>query len=166
MARKNSGKATKAVAAQVKPVANNTSAAASRGVRKARDWAAPQVERTGQVIQGTVAPAASRGVRKARAWAAPQVERTGQVIQDTVAPKVADALAASARRIDPGKPQRRRWRILAGIAALLAAAAGAIAATQRNRTSPTATTAADEEEPTPAAEQASADGAKNPARTS
>jgi hypothetical protein len=160
MARKNSGKATKAVAAQVKPVANNTSAAASRGLRKARDWAAPQVERTGQVIQDTVAPAASRGVRKARAWAAPQVERTGQVIQDTVAPKVADALAASARRIDPGKPRRGRWRMLAGISALLAAAAAAAAAALRNRSATSDTTPADEEEQTPTAEQAKADAGR------
>ena len=46
-----------AVATQVKPVASNTAAAASRGLQKARAWAAPQVERTGQVIQVTVAPA-------------------------------------------------------------------------------------------------------------
>jgi hypothetical protein len=161
MARtKNSGTATRAVAAQVKPVANNTSAAASRGLRKARDWAGPQVERTGQVIQDAVAPAASRGVRKARAWTAPRVERTGQVIQDTVAPKVADALAASARRIDPGKPGRRRWPMVAGIAALLAAAAAAAAAALRNRTATSATTRPDEEEPTPLAEQAKADAAR------
>ena len=162
MARtKNSGKAAKAVAAQVKPVANNTSAAASRGLRKARDWAAPQVERTGQVIQGSVAPAASRGVRKARAWTAPRVERTGQVIQDTVAPKVADALAASARRIDPAKPRRGRWRMLAGISALLAAAAAAAAAAMRKRTASSATTRAEEEEPAPPlAEQAKADAGR------
>ena len=96
----------KPVAAQVKPLANDTKAAASRGLRKARAWAAPQVERTGQVIQDSVAPAARRGVRKARAWAAPQVDRTGQVIQDTVAPKVAAALHSSAQRLDPDKPKR------------------------------------------------------------
>ena len=76
---------------------------------------------------------------KARAWAAPQVERTGQVIQDTVAPKVAEALTASARRIDPEEPKRGRWRMLAGLAALLAAAGVAVAA-WRNRTAPSTTT--------------------------
>jgi hypothetical protein len=154
---------TQAVVAQVKPVANNTAAAASRGLVKARAWAAPQVERTGQVLQESIAPATRRGVLKARAWAAPQVERTGQVIQDTVAPKVADALSASARRIDPDKPGRRRWPMLAGIAALLAAAAGVIAAAQRNRrTSPSDPAPAGEEEPAPVAEQAKADAAHTP----
>ena len=131
MARtKNNGKVTEAVAAQVKPVANNTAAAASRGLYKAR------------------------------AWAAPQVERTGQVIQDTVAPKVADALAASARRIDPGQSRRRRWPMLAGIAALLAAAAGAIVAAQRNRASASAPAAADEDVPVPLNEEAKPDAAR------
>src|SRR5579859_6975086 len=85
---------------------------------------------------------ASRSLRKARAWAAPQVERTGQVLQDTVAPKVAAALAESARRLDPEKPKRGRWRKLVGISAL-AAAAAAIAAALRNR----AATTAGEDEP-------------------
>lgn len=88
----------KPVAAQVKPLANDTKAAASRGLRKAR------------------------------AWAAPQVDRTGQVLQDTVAPKVAAALHSSARRLDPDKPRRRNWRKAAGISALLAAAAAIAAA--------------------------------------
>jgi len=151
---------TKSVAAQVKPVADNTAAAASRGLHKARAWAAPQVERTGQVLQESIAPATRRGVIKARAWAAPQVERTGQVIQDTVAPKVADALAASARRIDPGQSRRRRWPMLAGIAALLAAAAGAIVAAQRKRASASAPAAADEDVPVPLNEEAKADAAR------
>ena len=102
----------KPVAAQVKPLANGTKAATGRGLRKAQAWAAPQVERTGQVIQESVAPAARRGLRRARVWAAPQVDRTGQVIQDTVAPKVAAALHASAQRLDPGKPSAipgARW---------------------------------------------------------
>ena len=163
MARtQNNGKVTEAVAAQVKPVANNTAAAASRGLNKARAWAAPQVERTGQVLQESIAPATRRGVIKARAWAAPQVERTGQVIQDTVAPKVADALAASARRIDPGPSRRRRWPMLAGIAALLAAAAAAIVAAQRNRASASAPAAADEDVPVPLNEEAKADAARTP----
>ena len=149
----------KPVAIQVKPLANDTKAAASRALRKARSWAAPQVERTGQVIQVTVVPAASRGVWKARAWAAPQVDRTGQVLQDTVAPKVAAALHSSAQRLDPDKPKRLGWRMAAGIAALLAAA-GAIVAVLRNRAAPSAPTAADEDESVPLAEQAKADAAR------
>jgi hypothetical protein len=113
-------------------------------------------------MQESVAPATRRGVLKARAWAAPQVERTGQVIQDTVAPKVADALTASARRIDPGKPNRGRWRMLAGLAALLAAAGVAVAAWRKSTAPSTTTTPADEDVPVPLNEEAKAD----PARTS
>jgi hypothetical protein len=144
-----------------------TKEAASRGLRKARTWAGPQVERGGQVIQDTVAPAASRGVRKARAWAAPQVERTGRVIQDTVAPKVAGALQSSARRLDPGRPHRRGWRKAAvAISALLAAAASAAAAGLRKRRG-SSTPAG--EDAAPATGEAEASGnaeAKKPARTS
>src|SRR6266849_2233731 len=131
-----------------------TKEAANRGLSKARTWAAPQVERTGQVIQGTVAPAASRGLRKARAWAAPQVERTGHVIQDTVAPKVAAALQSSARRIDPGPPPRRGWgKAAAGISVLLAAAAGVIVGALRKRS---ASSAPAGEDAAPAAGEAEA----------
>jgi hypothetical protein len=141
--------------------------AASRGMRKARAWAAPQVERTGQVIQDTVAPAASRGVRRVRAWAAPQVERTGHVIQDTVAPKVAATLQSSARRLDPGKPKRGGWRKpAAAISVLLAAAASAAAAALRKRSG--SSTPADEDAE-PATDEAKASGnakAKKPASTS
>jgi hypothetical protein len=175
---KNNAKATKAVARRAwlrarqtakdaKPLAGDTTAATGRGLRKAKAWARPQVQRTGQVLQDTVAPAASRGVRKARAWAAPQVERTGQVLQDTVAPKVAAALAESARRLDPEKPKRGRWRKLVGISAL-AAAAAAIAAALRNRAATSAATATGTDEPMPAepAQPVGNGAAKKPARTS
>jgi len=158
MARTKNG--TEAVAAQVKPVVNSTAAAASRGLHKARVWAEPQVERAGQVMQESVVPATRRGVREARAWAAPQVERTGQVIQDTVAPKVAEALTASAHWIDPGKPGRRRWPLLAGIAALLAAAGVAVAAWRKSTAPSTTTTPADEDVPVPLNEEAKADAAR------
>jgi hypothetical protein len=95
---RQTAQAAKPVAAQVKPLANETKAAASRGLHRAR------------------------------AWAAPQVDRTGQVLQDTVAPKVAAALHSSAQRLDPAKPKRRSWRKAAGITALLAAAGATVAA--------------------------------------
>ena len=73
--------------------------------------------------------AAGRGVLRARAWAAPQVERTGQVLQDTVAPRVAGALHTSAQRLDPGEPPHRGWRKgTAAISIVLAAAATTVAA--------------------------------------
>lgn len=71
--------------------------------------------------------AARRGVRRTRVWAAPQVERTGQVLQDSVAPKVSALLSSAAQRIDPAKPQRSRWRKTAGIAGLTAAASAVAA---------------------------------------
>lgn len=96
---RQAAEAAKPVAAQVKPLANDAKEAASRGVIAARTWAAPQVE------------------------------RTGQVLQDTVAPKVADALHASAQKLDPGQPPHHGWRKgAAAISILLAAAAAAVAA--------------------------------------
>src|SRR5258708_2697388 len=82
----------KPVAAQLKPLARSTGAAARRRVHKTR------------------------------AWAAPQVEHAGQVLQDSVAPRVSALLSAAARRLEPAKPPRRRWRKLAGVAVLPAAA--------------------------------------------
>jgi len=76
-----------------------------------------------------------------RAWAAPQVERTGQVLQDSVAPKVSAWLSTAARRLEPAKPPRSRWRKLAGFS-VLAAAAGAAAALVRNRKKPDSATPA------------------------
>ncbi|HUD39440.1 MAG TPA: hypothetical protein VMR14_21265 [Streptosporangiaceae bacterium] len=77
--------------------------------------------------------AARRNLHKTRAWAAPQVERTGQALQDTVAPKVASALASAAQRIDPAQPKHGKWRLPVGIAAAIAAAASAAAAVIRGR---------------------------------
>ena len=80
--------------------------------------------------------AARRGLFRTRTWAAPQIERTGQVLQDNVAPKVADMLSSAAHRIEPDKPRRRRWWMLPGLAVLLAAAASAAAAALRKRNAP------------------------------
>jgi hypothetical protein len=77
--------------------------------------------------------AARRQIFRTRAWAAPQVERTGKVLQDTVAPKVHSVLSSAAERIDPAKPRGGRWRKPAGITAAVTAAASAAAAVFRNR---------------------------------
>ena len=120
----------KPVVAQVKPLANDTKAAASRGLRRARSWAAPQVE------------------------------RTGQVLQDTVAPKVAAALHSSAQRIDPEKPKRNGWRMAAGISVALALAAAVVAGLRKRMTPTATTPAEEEEPAPPLAEQAKADAAR------
>jgi hypothetical protein len=74
--------------------------------------------------------AAKRQADRTRAWAAPQVERAGQVVQDRLAPKASSLLSAAARRLEPEKPQRSRWRMV-GISAA-AAAASALAAAARS----------------------------------
>jgi hypothetical protein len=107
----------KPVVAQVKPLANDTKAAASRGLLKARSWAAPQVD------------------------------RTGQVLQDTVAPKVAAALHSSAQRLDPDKPKRNGWRMALGISALIALAAAVAAGLRKRTASTTAPTEEEEPAP-------------------
>jgi hypothetical protein len=77
--------------------------------------------------------AAQRGLNAGRSWAAPRVERTGHMLQDSVAPKVADMLSSAARRIEPEKPRSRRWWTLPGILVLVAAGASAAAAALRKR---------------------------------
>jgi hypothetical protein len=77
--------------------------------------------------------AARRRVYRARAWAAPQVERTGEVLQDSVAPKVSALLSSAAERLEPAKPRRRRWRKLVGISMLVATASAAAAVARNRR---------------------------------
>ena len=119
MAASGAGRRVRRVAAQVQPAAAQMK---------------PFAQRAGA--------AAKRRVRRTRAWAAPRVERSGQVLQDSVAPTVSAWLSTAARRLEPAKLRRPRWRKLAGFS-VLAAAAGAGAALVRNRKKPdSATTAA------------------------
>src|SRR5450755_4978791 len=96
----------KPVAAQVKPVAKSAGAATRRGVHRTR------------------------------VWAAPQLERSGQVLEDTVAPKVSAVLSAAAQRIEPVKARRPRWPKVVGLSILAAASAAAAAAILRRRAQP------------------------------
>ncbi len=100
--------------------------------RKAADHIKPMAAQVKPLAKHT-GEAARRQWFRTRAWAAPQVERTGKVLQDTVAPKVSDMLSSAAERIDPAKPKRGRWRLPVGIAAALAAAASGAAAFLRKR---------------------------------
>jgi hypothetical protein len=120
----------KPVAAQLKPLARSTGAAARRRVHKTRAWAAPQVERTGQVLQGSVAP------------------------------KVSALLSSAAQRLEPAKPPRRRWRKLAGISMLTAAAGAIAAVVRNRRKPEVTTSAAeaDADDVTPAAEMRDGQG--------
>jgi hypothetical protein len=109
--------------ARTKTDSNVTTAATRQIWQRAR-----QTAQDAKPLASDTKAAASRGLRKARSWAAPQVDRTGQVLQDTIAPKVAAALHSSAQRLNPDKAKRNGWRVAAGISALLALAGGAAAA--------------------------------------
>jgi hypothetical protein len=93
-------------------------------------------------LAGSTGEAAKRGVHRTRAWAAPRVEHTGQVLEGSVAPKVSALLSSVAQLLEPSKPpRRRRWRTPIAIAAVTAAAAaGAAAAIVYNRRKPGSTT--------------------------
>ena len=113
-------------------------AGAGRRARRAAAQVKPVAVHIKPLAQSTAA-AAIRRVRTTRAWAAPRVERTGLVLQHSVAPKVSAWLSLAARRLEPAKPRRARWRKLASVA-VLTAAAGAAAAFARNRTKPDSVT--------------------------
>jgi hypothetical protein len=74
------------------------------------------------------AAAARHQADRTRAWAAPHVDRAGQVVEGTVAPKVSSLLSAAARRLEPDKPRSRRWRKVVGASAATAAAGAFAAA--------------------------------------
>ena len=136
MAATGAGRRARQVAAQVKP-------------------AAAQIK---PLAQSTGA-AAIRGVRTTRAWAAPRVERTGMVLQHTVAPKVSAWLSMAARRLEPAKPRSARWRKLAGISVLTAAAGAAVAfARNRNKKPDSVTPAAETDAGDVAPAAATSDG--------
>jgi hypothetical protein len=103
-------------------------------------------------LASSAGAAAKRGARRTRTWAAPQVEHTGQVLQDRVAPKVSAWLSSAARRLDPGTPRRARWRTPAGLATVAAAVSAAAAFIRRRRQTDSTTTAAEPDEQAPAGE--------------
>jgi len=72
--------------------------------------------------------AAKRQAGRTRSWAAPQVQRAGQVAEGSIAPKISSLLSAAGRRPEPAGPRRPRWRKLAGASAATAAASAAAAA--------------------------------------
>jgi hypothetical protein len=77
--------------------------------------------------------AAKHGVRTTRAWAAPQLDRTGHLVQDRLAPKVSSLLHSAAQRMEPGKPRQPRWRKMAGASMVTAAASAVAGAVLNRR---------------------------------
>ena len=80
--------------------------------------------------------AARQGVYGARVWTAPRLDLMAQALQEQWAPKIAAAMSAYARRIEPvpAKPPRRRWPAVVGGVVLIAggAAAAVIVINRRN----------------------------------
>ena len=130
-----------------------TGASSARdGVRQAAAQVTPAAARMKPLARST-GLAARRGARRTRAWAAPQVERTGQVLQDSVAPRVSALLSSAAQRLEPAKPPRRRWRKLAGISVITAAAGAVAAVVRsRKKPDLTTAAGADADDETSAAE--------------
>ncbi len=94
-----------------------TRAARANARRRANRAAAPAGPLT-----ASARASARKGIYHARTWTAPRLDRTGHTLQDQVAPRMAAALSAAARRIDPAPARRRRrWPVLA--AGLVTAAA-------------------------------------------
>jgi hypothetical protein len=133
----------------------NRSDAIKDGARQMAAQLKPAAERAKPLAKNT-GEAARRGILRTRSWAAPQVERSGQVLQDTVAPKVSAALSSAAKRIDPAQPRLRRWQKPAGLATLTAAAGAIAAFFRiRSRQTEPAVSAADQAKASPNGQPAS-----------
>jgi hypothetical protein len=98
----------------------NRADAVRDSARQAAAQLKPAVQRARPLAKNT-SQAARRRLLRTRAWAAPQVERSGKVLENTVAPKVSAMLSSAARRLDPGRSRQRRWRKPAGMATVTAA---------------------------------------------
>jgi hypothetical protein len=101
-------------------------------------------------LADSAAATATRSAHRTRAWAAPQLERTGQVLQHSAAPKVSAWLSLAAQRLDPGVPRRARWRTPVGLATVTAAAGAAAAYLRRRTKGDSATATAEPGEQAPA----------------
>jgi hypothetical protein len=118
-------KNAKAAAKNAQQQARQVGKSARQQARQATDQVTPLAKSAGQT--------ARQGLHDARVWAAPRVERGGQVLEERVAPKVADMLTSTARRLEPAKPlSPRRWpKIVAGVVML--GIGTAVAAVLRSR---------------------------------
>ena len=119
--------------------------------RQAAAYLEPAAAKVKPLARSTGA-AAKRGVRSTRTWAAPRVERTGQVLEESVAPKVSALLSSAAQRLEPDTPQHRRWRTPIVIAVAAAAACAAAALVHRRMRADSMTSTANVDDVEPAAE--------------
>ncbi len=112
-------------------------------VSKSWDWLRQGAAQAKPAARSTGA-AARRGVHKSRAWAAPQLERTGQVLQNRVAPKASSLLSSAAERLDPGQSRRARRLKVAAVSVLTAAAGAVAVLARMRRKPGTGGTSPDE----------------------
>lgn len=110
---------------------------------KSWDWLRRGAAQVKPAARSTGATA-RRGIHHTRAWAAPQIERTGQVLQDRVAPKASSLLSSAAERLEPRQSQRARRLKLAAIPVLTAAAGAVAALASKRRKPGTDGTTPDE----------------------
>jgi hypothetical protein len=109
-----------------RPRTGNLVTSASRRAREAAIRLQPAAKKL-MPLAKTARAAARQQANRTRAWAAPQVEKAGQVVQHDVAPKVSSLLSAAARRLEPEKPRRRWGKAVGLSAATAAASAFAAA---------------------------------------
>jgi hypothetical protein len=122
--------------------ADLTASKAWRSARQAAAQVGPVAAQVKPLAKSTGA-AASRSIHRTRTWAAPRVERSGQVLQDSVAPKVSSLLSSAARRLEPTKPKGTPWRKLVGISVFTAAAGAGAALVRKRMKPNAATPAAE-----------------------
>jgi hypothetical protein len=126
----------------------NRSEAIKDGARQAAAQLKPAAERA-RPLARNAGEAAKRGIKRTRAWAAPQVERSGQVLQKSIAPKVSGMLSSAAKRIDPAQRRSRRWKKPLGLATLTAAGGAVAAFFRVRKQSEQTTTTAEQVKASP-----------------
>jgi hypothetical protein len=119
----------KAAARAGAKTARQQAQAGARSARRQAQRAATQATPLAKSARET----AQQSVHDARVWVAPRVERSGHAVAERIAPKLSDMLVATARRIEPAPPaRRRRWpKALAGMVML--GVGTAVAAVLRRR---------------------------------
>ena len=101
---------TKSQASKARDLAVARAGAARESARQQALRAAEQA----RPMAASARTAARKGIYDARVWAAPRLDRTGDILEDQVAPWMAAMLSAAAQRIEPAPVRRRRlWLVLA-----------------------------------------------------
>jgi hypothetical protein len=118
--------AAKDAGAAVREAGASVSTAVLRGAEDAAAWARPRVD--------DAVSWARPHVDDARSWAAPRLERSGVVVQESIAPAISEAMVSAAHKLEVKPPRkRRRWASVLAVTMMVAAAASAAAAVAMRR---------------------------------